>query len=49
MMLSETAPSVNVFFKSYRIEFDRLVAPTIVGHFAYSGHIVGNTDAATLS
>jgi hypothetical protein len=48
MMLSETAPSVNAFFESYRTAFERLDAPAIADHFAYPSHITSDTGEIVL-
>ncbi len=48
MTLSETAHSVNAFFESYRIAFERLDVPAIADHFAYPSHITSDAREITL-
>ena len=39
MPVSEIGQSVNIFFESYRLAFERLDASAIAEHFAYPIHI----------
>src|SRR5947208_847101 len=48
MTLNETTQSVNAFFESYRIAFERLDAPAIADHYAYPSHITSDTGAIVL-
>ncbi len=42
MTVSETGQSVNTFFESYRLAFERLDASVIAEHFAYPSHITSD-------
>lgn len=42
MTVSETEQSVNTFFESYRLAFERLDASAIAEHFAYPSHITSD-------
>ena len=47
-MPRETALSVNAFFESYRLAFERFDAPAIADYFAYPGHVTNDTGEIVL-